>query len=409
MARPVFVVGAARTDFKRNLRKEGRCLGDVIVEAGRAALADAGMPASAVEAGLVGNFAAGQYVGQLHLGALLLDIDPALVGIPTAHVEAACASGGLAVAGAAEAIAAGIHDVVLVVGAEQQKTMAPADGAEVLATAADKAVERPLFGDHMMPRMFASIADRYATLHGLDDRQLSLIAAKNHAHASLNPRAQTRDGGLTLARALTADESNPRFAPPLKVSDCSQISDGAAALVLAATPQAGRAAIRLLGHGRTTDRLRLADKDVPAFPVARRAAERAYRLAGIGPLDLDCAEVHDCFSITELVTYELLGWAGAGEAGRLVESGATILPQVRTQLVGTTVPRFSLPVNTGGGLIGDGHPVGATGVRQVVEIFDQLVGRAGARQVDGARRALSFNLGGTFTTSVAMVWERAAP
>lgn len=405
--RDVYVVGVARTDFKRNLRKEGKALADVIVEAGRGALADAGVAAADVGAGIVGNFAAGLFAGQLHLGALLLDIDPALVGIPTAHVEAACASGGLAVATAARGIAAGLHDVVLVVGAEQQKTMAPADGAEVLATAADKAAERPAYGDHMMPRMFASIADRYAARHGLADRTLALVAAKNHAHAALNPLAQTRGGGMSLERALAADDSNPRFAPPLKVSDCSQISDGAAALVLAAAPLAGRPAIRLRGLGQATDRLRLADKEVPEFPVARRAAEQAFRMAGIGPREIDCAEVHDCFSITEIVTYELLGWAEPGGATRLVETGATMLPQVRRELVGTAAPPWSLPVNTGGGLIGDGHPVGATGVRQVAEIFDQLVGRAGARQVEGARRALSFNLGGTFTTSVAMVWERA--
>lgn len=405
--RDVYVVGVARTDFKRNLRKEGKGLRDVIVEAGRGALADAGVAAADVGAGLVGNFAAGLFAGQLHLGSLLVEIDPALVGIPTCHVEAACASGGVAVAMAARQVAAGLHDVVLVVGAEQQKTMAPADGAEVLATAADKAAERPAYGDHMMPRMFAAIADRYAARYGLSDRTLALVAAKNHAHAALNPRAQTRGGGMSLERALVADDSNPRFAPPLKVSDCSQISDGAAALVLAATPPAGRPAIRLRGLGQATDRLRLADKEVPEFPVARRAAEQAYRMAGVGPREIDCAEVHDCFSITELVTYELLGWAEPGGAARLVAEGATMLPEVRRALVGTAAPAVSIPVNTGGGLIGDGHPVGATGVRQVAEIFDQLVGRAGARQVAGARRALSFNLGGTFTTSVAMVWERA--
>ncbi len=408
MNRHVHVIGAGRTDFKRNLRKEGLCLKDVIAEAGRAAIADAGLEPAAIEAGVVGNFAAGLYTRQLHLGALLVGIDPALVGIPTLHTEAACASGSVAVLTAAHLIRGGAYDAVLVVGAEQQKTMAPAEGADVLAAAADWNTEKPIYGEHMMPKMFASVAEAYAARYGLGERSLAGVVLKNYAHASLNPQAQMRDAGMTLDRALTACDSNPRFAPPLKISDCSQITDGAAAVLLASDRfvKVGRS-MRLVGFGHTTDVLPLRGKDVPTFPVVQRAAKQAYAMAGVAPQDLDAAEIHDCFSITELVTYEALGWADPGEAAMLLESGATTLPQLREQTGVGTTPAFSLPVNTGGGLIGDGHPVGATGVRQVVEMFRQVCGEAGTRQVDGARTVMTFNMGGSLTTNVAMIWRGA--
>jgi acetyl-CoA acetyltransferase len=213
-----------------------------------------------------------------------------------------------------------------------------------------------------------------------------------------------RAAGMTLDKALTACDANPRFAPPLKISDCSQITDGAAAIVLASDRFARRRGLRLLGYGHTTDHLRLDRKQVPEFPQVRRAAEQAYAMAGVTPRDLHAAELHDCFSITELVTYEALGWAEPGGGPALLESGATTLPEDR-ELVGVgSKPAFSLPVNTGGGLIADGHPVGATGVRQVVEAFQQVAGEAGSRQVEGARTVLTFNMGGSLTTSVAMIW-----
>lgn len=406
MSRPVHVIGASRSDFKRNLRKEGLALSDVIVETGRAALADARVEPGDVGAGVVGNFAAGLYTRQLHLGALLVGIDGALRGIPTLHTEAACASGSIAVLTAAQWIAAGLHDLVLVVGAEQQKTMSPAEGSDVLAAAADWQAERPQYGEHMMPKMFARIAAAYAARHGLSDGDLAGVVVKNHAHARRNPLAQRRDAAMTTAMALEACEANPRFAPPLKVSDCSQITDGAAAVVLASDRFARRGrTLALLGWGHTTDRLRLDDKDVPAFPLVRRAADRAYAMAGVQPGDLDAAEVHDCFSISELVAYEALGWAEPGGAAALVASGATALPQVRAEAGLGERPVRSMPVNTGGGLIADGHPVGATGVRQVAEVFAQGCGEAGERQVEGARTFMTFNMGGSMTTNVAMIWR----
>jgi len=164
-----------------------------------------------------------------------------------------------------------------------------------------------------------------------------------------------------------------------------------------------RAAVRLLGYGHTTDCLPLERKDAPDFSIARRAAERACVMADVNPRDIQAAEVHDCFSISEIVAYEILGFAPRGGGAQLLETGATALPDVRSQIA-AGVPPFTLPVNPGGGLIGDGHPVGATGVRQVVEACRQLTGSAGEHQVQGVERFLTFNMGGSVTTSVVMIW-----
>jgi acetyl-CoA C-acetyltransferase len=407
MREPVYVIGTGRTDFKRNLLKEGKAIRDVIVEAARLAIADAGIQPSAIQAGVLGNFAAGLFTGQLHLGAMLMDVDPALHGIPTLHTEAACASGGVAVVSAAQQIIGGLHDVVLVVGAEQQKTMSPAQGSDVLGAAADFRAEKLRYGEFMFPKLFAHIAHCYGEQYGITERQLALVPVKNFAHARLNPLAQMRDKTLTVDQASTESEGNPRIAPPLKITDCSQITDGAATVVLCSAGFANRLAsrrrARLMGYGHTTDYLPLDRKDIPHFKIARRSAAQAYKMAGLSPADIDACDVHDCFSISEIVAMEILGFADAGKGVRLLESGAAMLRSVRHEL-GMPTPSRSLPVNPGGGLIGDGHPVGATGVRQVVEAFQQLTGRADKRQVDGARRYLTFNMGGTMTTNVTMIW-----
>ncbi len=409
MPENVYILGVGRTDFKRNMKKEGKLLRDLIVEAGTAAIADAGIDPSVVQSGIVGNFAGGLYTRQLHLGALLMDIDPKLRGIPTLHTEAACASGGVAVLTGAQQIMGGLHDVVLVVGAEQQKTMPPDQGADVLAAAGDYHTEKPHYGAHMFPKLFAHIANIYMERYGLTEQQLAQVAVKNYSHAHRNPYAQMRDTLLTLEHACTESEANPRFAPPLKVTDCSQITDGAAAVVLCSERflrklhDHRRPHVKLLGYGHTTDYLAIERKDVPSFPMAHKAAKQAYAMAHIGPRDLHGAEVHDCFSISEIIAYEILGLAPPGQGTALLTSGATALPAVRSMFTNEQPP-FSLPVNPSGGLMGDGHPVGATGVRQVVETYLQLTNNAGEHQIPGAKRFLTFNMGGSVTTSVVMIW-----
>ncbi len=406
----VYILGSGRTDFKRNLKKEGKTIRHLITEAGKRAIDDANIDPAQIQAGAVGNFNAGQFTKQLQLGAFIPEIDPKLRGIPTMHTEAACASGALSVLLGAQWVMGGFYDAVLVIGAEQQKTMSSLDGSDVLGAAADYHNEKPEYGDFMFPKLFGRIAQIYIDKYGASEADLAQVAWKNYAHAKLNPLAQMRDADVTIDYASQVSEKNPSVAPPLKVTDCSQITDGAASVVLVSRKfleRLGRdpkQTARLLGFGHSTDYLPLNKKDAPTFSIARKAAEKAFGMANLKPRDMQGAEVHDCFSITEIVAYEILGLAEPGKGAELAKSGVTTLPQVRNQKSGT-LP-FEIPVNTGGGLIGDGHPVGATGVRQVVEAYQHLSGQAGARQIENAKRFLTFNMGGSLTTSVAMIWGR---
>ena len=327
------------------------------------------------------------------------------------HTEAACASGSLSVLLGAQWIMGGFYDAVLVVGAEQQKTMSSLDGSDVLGAAADYHIEKPEYGDFMFPKLFGRIAQIYIDKYGAREEDLATVAWKNYAHARLNPFAQMREADLTLDCASQVSDKNPSVAPPLKVSDCSQITDGSAGLVLVSgkyLERIGRDKAktpRLLGFGHSTDYLALEKKDAPRFSTARKAAEQAFGMAGAKPRDMHGAEVHDCFSITEILVYEILGLTEPGKGAELARSGATVLPQVRNEKMKGKFD-FEIPVNTGGGLIGDGHPVGATGVRQVVDAYQQLSEQANARQIPGARKFLTFNMGGSLTTSVALIWGR---
>jgi acetyl-CoA acetyltransferase len=289
--------------------------------------------------------------------------------------------------------------------------MSSLDGSDVLGAAADYHNEKPEYGDFMFPKLFGRIAQIYIDKYGAKEADFATVAWKNYAHAKLNPLAQMRDADLTLDCASQVSDKNPSVAPPLKVSDCSQITDGAAGLVLVSgkyLEKIGRdkkKTPRLLGFGHATDYLPLDKKDAPTFSIARKAAETAFSMANLKPRDINGADVHDCFSVTEIVVYEILGLADPGKGAELAKSGATTLPQVRNEKMKGKFT-FELPVNPGGGLIGDGHPVGATGVRQVVEAYQHLTEQAGQRQISNAKRYLTFNMGGSLTTSVAMVWGR---
>src|SRR3982751_2231228 len=263
MSEPVYILGAGRTDFKRNLKKEGKTIRHIIIEAGKNALDDAKIDPGEIQAGAVGNFNSGQFTKQLQLGAFIPEIDPKLRGIPTMHTEAACASGALSVLLGAQWIMGGLYDAVLVVGAEQQKTMSSLDGSDVLGAAADYHVERPEYGDFMFPKLFGRIAQIYMEKYGTSADAFTCVAYKNYAHARLNPLAQMRDADLTYDYASQVSEKNPSVAPPLKVTDCSQITDGGAALVLVSGKYLDKHGIdksklvRLLGYGLATDYLAL--------------------------------------------------------------------------------------------------------------------------------------------------------
>src|SRR5467141_3094205 len=329
----VYILGGGRTDFKRNLKKEGKTIRHLIIEAGKKAIDDARIDPSEIQAGAVGNFNAGQFTKQLQLGAFIPEIDPKLRGIPTMHTEAACASGALSVLLGAQWIMGGFYDVVLVVGAEQQKTMSSLDGADVLGAAADYHNEKPEYGDFMFPKLFGRIAQIYIDKYGATENDLAQVAWKNYAHAKLNPLAQMRDADLTLDCASQVSDKNPSVAPPLKVSDCSQITDGAASV--------------LLVSGKYLEKIGRDKKDAPTFSTARKAAQQAFHMANLTPRDIQGAEVHDCFSITEIIAYKILGLAESGKGVDLIKSGATTLPQVRNDKTSGKYP-FKIPVNSGG-------------------------------------------------------------
>jgi acetyl-CoA acyltransferase len=361
------------------------------------ALASAGISPADIERGYVVNFAGELFVKQGHMGALAAGLYPEFAYKPFMRIEGACASGGLALAAAIDAIQAGV-DVVLVCGAEVQTTVSAREGADFLARAADYATERAL-DDFTFPCMFARRNKAYKEAFNTDDAGAAHVTAKAYKQAALNPKAHMRAVKVSLEQALTASNSNPNFLnnpdyrEHLKISDCSQVSDGASALVLvseAALARLGKAAadaVEVLSCVAASAPLGGA-RDLTRLETTAHAASRAYADAGVTAAQVQVAEVHDCFAVTEVMMYEALGFAARGEGWKLAVSGATALGG-------------AIPVNTGGGLLAFGHPVGATGVKQVVEVCRQIRGLAGDYQV-AARPSLGLaaNMGGDDRTSV---------
>src|ERR1700758_3733280 len=222
MSESVYILGGGRTDFKRNLKKEGKTIRHIITEAGKRAIDDAKIDPGEIQAGAVGNFNAGQFTKQLQLGAFIPEIDPKLRGIPTMHTEAACASGALSVLLGAEWIIGGFYDVALVVGAEQQKTMSSLDGADVLGAAADYHNEKPEYGDFMFPKLFGRIAQIYSEKYGATEADLARVTMKNYAHDNIKTLVKKHVEDLIFDRASQVSDKNPSVARPLKASDCSQ-------------------------------------------------------------------------------------------------------------------------------------------------------------------------------------------
>lgn len=402
MADSVLILGGAQSDFSRSLVKDGRDLADLTRDVVRAALADAGLEPADIAAIHVGNAFGELFTGQAQLGAMPATAIPELWGAPAARHEGACASGGLAILAAMADIEAGRYDCVLVLGLEQERNVPGEQAARYMGSAAHVGHEG--HGDrYLWPAMFARIADAYAERWGLRHEHLAAIAEKNFDNARRNPLAQTRGWTLTAANFGASDEHNPLVAGRLRRHDCSQVTDGAAAVLLASPAFAarlGRRHARIAGWGHRTVGLGLADKLARArdgehlFPHVRQAALDAYRRAGVaGPAALSGVEVHDCFTISEYMAIDHLGLAPPGEAWRVIEDGATTLAG-------------RLPINATGGLIGGGHPVGATGVRMLLDAARQVTDRAGECQIAGADRMLTFNLGGSTTTSVCFVVER---
>jgi acetyl-CoA C-acetyltransferase len=409
MTSPVFVLGGSQSDFARNLAREGIGLAELTRDVVDATLADAHIDAAAIDAIHVGNAFGELFTGQAQLGALPATMCPDLWSKPAMRHEAACASGGVALLAAAAEIEAGRYDAVLVLGIEQERNVPGELAARHLGAAAW--VRREGEGARFMwPHMFSLVADEIERRHGLAHDHLAAIARKNFTNARANPRAQTRT--WTFAdRAFAADDAlNPVVEGRVRRQDCGQVTDGGAAVVLASArftmAWAARRHIevssvpRILGWGHRTAGLSLAAKlersagQPYVLPHVRDTILDAYRRAKLsGPFDLDGIETHDCFTVTEYLAIDHFGITAPGEAWKAVE-------------VGTCERGGRMPMNPSGGLIGVGHPVGATGVRMVLDAARQVSGRAGDTQVAGARRFATLNIGGSGTTAVSFVIGR---
>jgi acetyl-CoA C-acetyltransferase len=377
--RPVHVGGIGKTAFGA---LAGRSLKDLAVEAIHACVSDAKRERGEIEAVYVGNFDSPSFTNQNHLAPFVAGA-AGIHGVPATRFEAACASGGSAIFHAFHAVASGIYDNVLVCGVEKMTSQTTARVAQILAGAGDAELESAVGAT--FPAIFAMIARRHMYQYGTTREHLAAVAVKNHYNASLNPQAHLKKV-ITLEQALAGKP----VAEPFTIFDCSLVSDGAAALWITSDP----APVRIAGCAQASGAVALADKaDITTLDATRLAAAKAYAQAGVTARDIHLAEVHDCFTIAELIAMEDLGFIDVGQSGPWVAGGATGLTG-------------ELPVNTSGGLKAKGHPIGATGVAQICDLVIQMRGEAGARQVSKAETALAQNLGGSGATSVVTILRK---
>jgi acetyl-CoA C-acetyltransferase len=363
-----------------------RDLRSLAVEAGQKCLADAHVNASKIEAFYLGNFAGPSFVGQNHLAPYIAGA-MGISGVPCTRFEAACASSGSAFFHAVSSVAAGLYDLVLVGGVEKMTSQPTPKVTEILAGAGDMCGEGR--AGATFPALFAMIARRHMHQYGTTRQHLAAVAVKNHANGAKNPQAHMRKV-ITMEQALNGKP----ISEPLTVYDCSLISDGAAAVLIAPLERASEFTdhpVKILGIAQTSDHVALDEKDdITAFRAVREAAQKAYKMAGVSPQDIQFAELHDCFTIAEIVATEDLGFVKKGEGGPYALEGRTCLKGER-------------PVNASGGLKSKGHPVGATGVGQICDVAMQIRGEAGERQVDRHSLGLAQNLGGSGATAVVTI------
>jgi acetyl-CoA C-acetyltransferase len=405
-AKEVYILGGFQTDFSRNWTKENKHFVAMMREAVNGGLESTGIGPEEIEVAHIGNFTAERYCGQGHLGAFFLEVNPVFRGLPTGRHEAACASGSIALLAASAEIEAGRYDLSCVLGFEQMKTVDAATGGDFLGTAAW--YEREAEGvEFPFPKLFGKLGDEYDKRYGLKAEHLAGISAKNYANAKLNPNAQTRNWYMNKTHALSSGDDNAAIGGCIKISDCSQVTDGAVSLFLASREYAEKYAQRLgipldsiprmKGWGHHTAPIMFADKVAESkdneyvLPHVRSTVTDAFRRAGIADVSgVDGIETHDCFTTSEYMAIDHFGITKPGESWKAVEEGTL-------EINGKT------PINPSGGLIGCGHPVGATGVRQCLDAFKQTTGTAGDYQIEGAKNFATLNIGGSGTTSVSFV------
>jgi acetyl-CoA C-acetyltransferase len=399
-----WIAGSYQSDFARHYAREGLEISDMVGEAVAGTLEAAGLAARDVDAVHVGNAFGQLFTGQGQLGAMPATVEPDLWGKPAARHEAACASGSVAVLAAMADIEAGHYDRVLVIAVEQERNV-PGDLAPRYLGAAAWLGHEGQDAKYMWPYMFSQLADEYDRRYGLDEAHLHAIAELNMANAKDNPLAQTRGWSFGPGGFADDDHDNPVVEGRLRRTDCAQVTDGVAGLLLVsdrirADRPGRRPAVRIAGWGHGTAGLPLQAKldrsqDQPyVFPHVRRVITDAFARAGLdGAGELDGIETHDCFSMSEYMAIDHFGITEPGESWKAVENG-------------DLARDGAIPVNPSGGLIGVGHPVGATGVRMLHDAARQVTGRAGDCQVDGASTFATLNIGGSLTTAVSFVVTR---
>ena len=385
--RSVSIIGIGETKMGR---LPDRTLHDLIREAGNKAIEDAGIEKSQIDALCMGNFNSSYLCGQGHMGPLASEA-LGLGDIPTVRTEGACASGSLALRMAMLGIMSGVYKVVLVGGVEKMTHQPTETVTSAIASAMD--YEYEAMQGFTFPACFAMMANRYFYEHRDVKREMGMCAYNAHQNALLNPDAQMQKD-FSLEKILSAD----LIAAPLSLFDCSLVTDGAAFMVLASGDVADslkskHRRVDIIGQGHAGDTLTLAaKKSITSFAASKKAAAQAYGMAGVKPSDIDLAEVHDCFTITQIINTEDLGFFEPGKGGDAVAEGVT----ARTG---------KKPINTSGGLKAKGHPIGATGISQIYEIVTQLRGEAGPRQIAKADTGLAQNLGGTAATCVITIMQ----
>jgi acetyl-CoA C-acetyltransferase len=346
-------------------------------------------PKSDVKAMFIGQMGEA-YEHQGHMGSIAADW-AGLLGIPATRTEAACASSGAALRSGIYAVLSGLADVVMVGGVEKMTHRTTAEVTEYLAMASDYPFEQ--WHGITFPGLFALMATAHMDAYGTTQEHMAMAAVKNHYHASLNPKAHMQKE-ITLQTVM----ASRYVAWPLKLYDCSLITDGASCIILTKPELASKytdTPVHIVGSGQASDTIGLYErKTLTSLQSIKLAAKTAYEMAQLKPQDINLAEVHDCFTFAELMAYEDLGFCKEGESGKLVESG-------ETRLGGR------IPVNTSGGLKAKGHPVGATGTAQAYEIYLQLTGQAGKRQVKDAKVGLTHNVGGSGATGTVHIYRSA--
>jgi len=411
MPSPVYILGGHQTDFKRNWAREGLEIFDMFKETFEKGLESTRLDAGEIDTAHVGNFTAELFCNQGHLGGFFAAVDPKLAGVPAGRHEGACASGSLAALGASAEIEAGRYGLAAVLGIEMMRNVPGDQAASNIGPAAMWAGHECTDVKYPWPHIFSLVGDEYEHRYGLKHQHLMAIAKNNFDNAKRNPNAQTRSWEFDALSFTQDDQANPVIDGRIRKQDCGQVSDGAAVVFLAGAERAAEYAKkrgmkledlpRIEGWGHRTANIAYAPKIEASrgqpyvFPHVRGTITDAFKRAGLSDVkQLDGIETHDCFTTTEYMAIDHFGITKPGESWKAVEDGTIALGG-------------DLPINPSGGLIGLGHPVGATGVRMLLDAAKQVSGRAGGYQVEGAKKFATLNIGGSTTTTVSFIVGRA--